>query len=211
MTDTGYIIANSLPSGELLVIGTNSHVYTAPFSDFLPDQAGHSLEFLQTDGAGNLSWASAGGGGGGTVTTVSVVTANGVSGSVSNPTTTPAITLSLGAITPTSVNASGTVLGSNLSGTNTGDQTITLTSDVTGSGTGSFATTIANNAVTYSKMQAVSTTSKLLGSSSTTTAVQELTIGSGLSLSGTTITATGVTTPQLQGLMYAAIRGCNMN
>lgn len=39
----------------------------------------------------------------------------------------------------------------NLSGTNTGDQTITLTSDVTGSGTGSFATTIANNAVTNAK------------------------------------------------------------
>lgn len=37
---------------------------------------------------------------------------------------------------------------SNLSGTNTGDQTITLTGDVTGSGTGSFATTLANTAVT---------------------------------------------------------------
>jgi len=36
---------------------------------------------------------------GGTVTSVSVVTNQGVSGSVSNPTTTPAITLSLGAIT----------------------------------------------------------------------------------------------------------------
>ncbi len=35
-----------------------------------------------------------------------------------------------------------------LSGTNTGDQTITLTGDVTGSGTGSFATTLANTAVT---------------------------------------------------------------
>lgn len=45
-----------------------------------------------------------GGGGGGTVTSVSVVTANGVSGSVANPTTTPAITLTLGAITPTTVN-----------------------------------------------------------------------------------------------------------
>lgn len=38
---------------------------------------------------------------------------------------------------------SGTISASNLSGTNTGDQTITLTSDVTGSGTGSFATTVA--------------------------------------------------------------------
>lgn len=35
----------------------------------------------------------------------------------------------------------------NLSGTNTGDQTITLTGDVTGSGTGSFAATLANSGV----------------------------------------------------------------
>lgn len=39
----------------------------------------------------------------------------------------------------------------NLSGTNTGDQTITLTGDVTGSGTGSFAATVANNAITNAK------------------------------------------------------------
>src|SRR4051812_40893419 len=39
--------------------------------------------------------------GGGTVTDLSVVMANGVSGSVANSTTTPAITLTLGAITPT--------------------------------------------------------------------------------------------------------------
>lgn len=39
----------------------------------------------------------------GTVTSVSVVTANGVSGSVATSTSTPAITLTLGAITPTSV------------------------------------------------------------------------------------------------------------
>lgn len=62
-------------------------------------------------------------GGSGTVTSVSVATANGVSGSVANPTTTPDITLTLGAITPTSVAASGTITGSNLSGTNTGDNT----------------------------------------------------------------------------------------
>jgi len=88
----------------------------------------------------------------GTVTSVSVTTANGVSGTVATATTTPAISLTLGAITPSSVAASGTVTGSNLSGTNTGDQTITLTGDVTGSGTGSFATTIANNAVTSAKI-----------------------------------------------------------
>jgi hypothetical protein len=42
--------------------------------------------------------------GAGTVTSVSVVTANGISGTVATATTTPAITLTLGAITPTSVN-----------------------------------------------------------------------------------------------------------
>lgn len=52
-----------------------------------------------------------------------------------------------------------------VSGTNTGDQTITLTGDATGSGTGSFAVTIANDAVTYAKMQNVSATDRLLGRS----------------------------------------------
>ncbi len=73
-----------------------------------------------------------GGGGSGTVTSVSVTPANGITGTVTNPTTTPAISLNLGAITPTSVAATGTVTGSNLtgshsgtsSGTNTGDQNL---------------------------------------------------------------------------------------
>lgn len=43
----------------------------------------------------------------GTVTSVSVVTANGVSGTVATATTTPAITIVLGAITPSSMNVSG--------------------------------------------------------------------------------------------------------
>jgi len=44
-----------------------------------------------------------GGPGLGSVTNVSVATANGISGTVTNPTTTPVITLVLGAITPSSV------------------------------------------------------------------------------------------------------------
>ena len=46
----------------------------------------------------------------------------------------------------------GNIAAANLSGTNTGDQTITLTGDVTGSGNGSFAATIANDAVTNAKL-----------------------------------------------------------
>ena len=88
----------------------------------------------------------------GTVTSVSVATANGVSGTVSNPTTTPAITLSLGAITPSSVAAVGAVSGSNLSGTNTGDQTnitgnagtaTALATDPADCTAGQYATSIA--------------------------------------------------------------------
>lgn len=45
--------------------------------------------------------------GAGTVSSVSVTTANGVSGTVATPTTTPAITLTLGAITPSAIQVSG--------------------------------------------------------------------------------------------------------
>lgn len=123
------------------------NLFSSTLKGLTPLSGGGTTNFLRADG----TW-TAPAGSGGTVTTVSVVTANGVSGSVANATTTPAITLVLGAIIPTSVAASGTVTGSNLSGTNTGDQTITLTGDVTGSGTGSFAATIANNAVTNAKL-----------------------------------------------------------
>lgn len=51
---------------------------------------------------------------GGTVTQVTVTTAAGVSGSVANPTSTPAITITLGAITPTSVAATGALSGTSI-------------------------------------------------------------------------------------------------
>jgi hypothetical protein len=130
----------------------------------------------------------------GTVTTTSVVTANGVSGTVANPTSTPAITIVLGAIVPTSVAAVGALSGSNFSGNssgvNTGDQTITLSGDVSGSGTGSFVATIGANKVTYGKIQAASATSRLLGSSPSGTAIDEIILGTNLSMAGNTLNAT---------------------
>ena len=120
----------------------------------------------------------------GTVTSFGFTNANGVSGTVTNATSTPNLTVALGAITPTSVAASGTVTGSNLSGSNTGDQTITLTGDVTGSGTGSFAATIANNAVTFAKVQQIAT-DKILGrDTSGTGVVEELNVGGGVEFTG---------------------------
>jgi hypothetical protein len=75
------------------------------------------LGFNSADGklyVGNFSDVATqvGAGGSGTVTSISVVTANGVSGSVATSTTTPAITVTLGAITPSSVTVSGVITAS---------------------------------------------------------------------------------------------------
>jgi hypothetical protein len=159
-----------------------------------------STNVWESKNAADSRTAMGAGTGNGTVTAVSVATANGVSGTSSGGAT-PALTIALGAITPSSVNGitltnggSGalTVTGTaSVSGTNTGDQTITLTGDVTGSGTGSFAATIAASAVTYAKMQAVSAASRLLGRGTAgTTAVREISLGTGLSMSGDVLSAT---------------------
>lgn len=163
-TGTGAIVTTMAPAAIDSLAGYN---HTGVFSD-VTVSTGLTL-------FGGVLTAT---GSGGTVTTVSVVTANGVSGSVANPTTTPAITLTLGVITPTSVAASGAVTGSNLSGTNTGDQTITLTGGVTGSGTGSFAATVVTNAnltgpiTSAGNATSIASSVALPGSPTTTTQAQ---------------------------------------
>ena len=59
---------------------------------------------------------------------------------ITEPTTSATLTIADGKTLTASDDA-------NVSGTNTGDQTISLTGDITGSGTGSFATTLANSGV----------------------------------------------------------------
>jgi hypothetical protein len=83
----------------------------------------------------------------------------------------------------------------------TGNQTITLSGDVTGSGATSITTTIAanavttakiaNTAVTFAKIQNINTNRLLGRSSAGSGSVEEISIGSGLSLSGGTLSATG--------------------
>ena len=75
---------------------------------------------------------------------------------------------------------------SNTSGTNTGDQTITLTGDVTGSGKGSFATTLSNAAVSYAKIQNMSAKSLIGNKSLTAGTPGEITLGTGLALDAST-------------------------
>lgn len=82
----------------------------------------------------------------------------------------------------------GALSASNLSGTNTGDQTITGTGDVTGSGTGSIAWTIATGSVTLAKMASMATASFLGRNTAGTGApevLSEATAKTMLGLSGT--------------------------
>lgn len=87
--------------------------------------------FLKNNGSGGFTYESPAGSG--TVTDVSVVTANGISGSVATSTSTPAITLTLGDISPTTVNGvtitnllpKTTTSGVGSSPTANGTQTIT--------------------------------------------------------------------------------------
>lgn len=76
----------------------------------------------------------------------------------------------------------------------TGSAGITaLTGDLTAAGSGSVSATIAAKAVSYSKIQDVSASNRLLGRATAGAGVvEELSLGTGLSLTGTTLTVGGL-------------------
>lgn len=102
----------------------------------LPSQAGNSGKFLTTDGS-LASWAINAGGdvtGPASATSTAIARFNGTTGKIIQ---------NSGATIDGSGNLTATNFSGTSTGTNTGDQIITLTGDVTGSGTGSFAATLA--------------------------------------------------------------------
>jgi len=86
------ISASQVTSGTLPIAqgGTGQTTAANAINALLPSQTSNSGKFLTTDGS-NVSWDT---GRLGTVQSVSVVSANGLAGTVANPTSTPAITLS---------------------------------------------------------------------------------------------------------------------
>lgn len=171
--------------------------------------------FYKLDSDGVETPLGGGGGGSGTVTSVAASGVDGILVSGSPITGAGTLSFSLGNITPDSVAATGTISGSNfsgsVSGTNTGDQTIALTGDVTGSGTGSFAATLSNTGVVAGsygsatqvpvftvdakgRITGVTNTPISAGGSGTVTSVQVSGGTTGLTTSGGPITGSGTIT-----------------
>lgn len=155
---------------------------------------GSSGQFLQVS-SGVPSWqtvTSLGGGGTGTVTSVSIINAHGVSGTVATETTTPAITLVLGDITPSSVTSTGVIKpsandGAALGASGTGFSDLFLASGgVINWAAGNVTLTHAANSLTFAGGDVLG-----LGNATATSlalsAATSLTLGSASSLAGSIV------------------------
>ncbi|MBN1338660.1 MAG: hypothetical protein JXA03_05015, partial [Bacteroidales bacterium] len=151
-----YGATSSTASTELFRIQGNGQIIIPALSTagvllnsntgLVSSSVGTSGQVLTTNGSGGITW-----------TTPSSGTVSSVSGtapiSVATGTTTPVISIAAATtLAAGSMSAADKTKLNAISGTNTGDQTITLTGDVTGSGMESFAATISSASVTNSKL-----------------------------------------------------------
>lgn len=171
------------------------------------DDSNQAITMLRVDPITKRLLVSASGlPGGGTVTSVSVVTANGFAGTVATPNSTPAITLET---TVTGLlKGDGTAVSAAVSGTDYAPAT-SGTSILKGNGAGGFASAVSGT--DYVAPGSILTsgltipTNRLLGRTTAGTgAIEQITVGSGLSLSGgvlsTTSSGSGYTTIENSGV-----------
>jgi hypothetical protein len=191
----------------------------------IPAPTGSVVTFLRNDG----TWATPAGSGSGTVTSVSVVTANGLAGTVATSTSTPAITLTTsvtgvlkGNGAAISAATAGTdyivpsgALGTPSSGTLTNTTGLPLTTGVTGllpvanGGTGTATPAIvAGTNVTVSGTWPNQTINSTASSSGTVTSVNVSGGTTGLTASGGPITSSGTVT--LAGTLAVANGGTGL-
>lgn len=158
-------------------------------------ELGDALQVLRVNNTETaLEYASVAGGGG-TVTSVAVITANGISGSVADPNTDAKITLALANIVPTTVNAltlASQAVGFTVAGGTTSKTlTVPLDASVSGTNTGD-QTSVSGNAGTATALQ---TARNINGVAFDGTANITVTAAAG-TLSGATLAA-GVTASSL--------------
>jgi hypothetical protein len=226
--DKGDVIVSSAGSTWTLDPASvaSLNVFTDTLKGITPASGGGTSNFLRADG----TWATppGGGGGGGPVSDADygdiTVSSTGTVWTIDNNAVTLAkmADMATGSLIYRKTAGTGdpevqtlatlkTDLG--LTGTNSGDQTITLTGNVTGSGTGSFATTIAAGAVGLSQMANMATSSLIYRKTAGSGAPEVNTLATlktDLGLTGTnsgdqTITLTGDVTGSGTGSFVTAI------
>lgn len=182
------IVAADIPTLNQNTTGTSAAIAGGSANQILYQTGANTTSFitaptvtntyLQWNGT-SFVWSSAGTG---SVTSVSVVSANGLAGTVATATTTPAITLST---TVTGVlKGNGTAISAAVSGTDYAPAT-SGTSILKGNGTGGFSNATAGT----DYAPATSGSSILYGNGAG--GFSNVTVGSGLSFAGGTLTASG--------------------
>ena len=202
-------IANSNTRSQTVNIGTNTGGFTSTITignatsattvnntltagSFIKS-GGLSTQYLMADGSTTT-------GGSGTVSTVSVTTANGVSGSVTNATTTPAISLTLGNITPTSVNGMTfleNTSGFSITGGLTINKTLTVNNSLGLTGTDGTTMTFPGTSATIARTDAAQTFA----------GTQTFSLPIAGSITGTAATATNIAGGSATSIPYQTAAG----